>query len=98
MIINSNQGGCDFDYSLYKKIYPEYAIVSYNNSRSVNGTFLNDNDYYQFTRFINIYEKDRIMNYARKEKVFGYAENKIIEQIILKNSVEPRSNFFEYYD
>lgn len=35
---------------------------------------------------------------AEKEKVFGDEENKILNDIIEKNLVETKNNFFDYYD
>lgn len=35
---------------------------------------------------------------AEKEKVFGDEENKILNDIIEKNLVETKKNFFDYYD
>ena len=35
---------------------------------------------------------------AEKEKVFGDEENKILNDIIEKNVVETKNNFFDYYD
>ena len=38
------------------------------------------------------------MKFAEKEKVFGAEENKILNNIIEKNLVETKNNFFDYYD
>ena len=44
------------------------------------------------------YFKVDIDEYEKLEKFFGNEENKIMNNIIEKNVVETKNNFFEYYE
>lgn len=91
----------NFKYDMYKYLNPEYAnvrCINMDEFNIYNATFLDDGKYYEAIKINNISEKEAIMNLAKKEKFFGDEENEILDSIIEKNSVEVKSNFFDYYD
>lgn len=88
-------------YDMYKYLNPGYANVrclDMDECNIYNATFLEDGKYYESVRINNISEKEAIMKFAKKEKVFGDKENKVLEEIINKNIVETKNNFFDYYN
>ena len=90
-----------YKYDMYKNLTPAYAnvrCIDLDEFNIYNATFLDDGKYYESVRINNISEKEAIMNFARKEKIFGNEENKILQEIINKNLVEAKNNFFDYYD
>ena len=90
-----------FKYNMNNYLYPEYANVRNIDMDEINiynATFLDDGKYYNNFNIDNISEKEAIMKFAEKEKVFGNEENKILNNIIEKNLVETKNNFFDYYD
>ncbi len=91
----------NFKCNMYKYLFPEYANVrdiDMDEINIYNATFLDDGKYYNTININNISEKEAIMKFAKKEKVFGDEENEILNDIIEKNIVETKSNFFDYYD
>lgn len=90
-----------FKCNMDKYLYPAYTnvrTIDIDEINIYNATFLEDGKYYNTVNINNISEKEAIMKFAEKEKVFGEEENKILENIIERNLVQTKNNFFDYYD
>lgn len=83
-------------------IIPDYAnirCIDIEEFNSIcNATFLDDGKYYETIKINNMSKKEEIMQFASKEKAFGDEENRILQDIIQKNSIDAKNNFFDYYD
>ena len=60
-------------------------------------TYLDNGEYYITLFFEKLTDKQRIMKLYEEDRNFGKEEEEALERIIDKNSIEAKSNVFDYY-